>query len=133
MPTRLDKKKYGALLMDTLPRVIDSDEELQRSEGLLDRLLKKVDSLSPEEETLLKLISDLIESYEDRHFPLTEGSPVEVLRFLMEDRQLRQSDLLTVFGSSGIASEVVNGKRAISKSHAKKLAAFFKVPVELFI
>jgi HTH-type transcriptional regulator/antitoxin HigA len=41
--------------------------------------------------------------------------------------------LLDVFGSRGIASEVVNGKRAISKAQAKKLAALFHVPADLFL
>ena len=51
----------------------------------------------------------------------------------MRENDLKQSDLLHVFGSSGIASEVVNGKRSISKAQAKKLAEFFKVSVEMFI
>ena len=57
----------------------------------------------------------------------------EFLKYLMEENGLKQSDLLHIFGSSGIASEVVNGKRAISKTQAKKLAEHFKVSVELFI
>ena len=56
-----------------------------------------------------------------------------MLKFFMEDRGIKQADLLPVFGSSGITSEVVNGKRSISKAQAKKLAEFFKVSVELFI
>ena len=51
----------------------------------------------------------------------------------MEQRDLKQNNLLHIFGSSGITSEVVNGKRSISKAQAKKLAEFFKVSVELFI
>ena len=51
----------------------------------------------------------------------------------MEENGYKQSDLRHVFGSSGIASEVVNGKRSISKAQAKKLAEFFKVSIELFI
>jgi HTH-type transcriptional regulator/antitoxin HigA len=89
--------------------------------------------LSPEEETLLELLSVLIEKYEDEHYPIPDADPVDVLRFFMEDRGVKQADLLLVFGSSGIASEVVNGKRSISKAQAKKLAEFFKVSVELFI
>jgi HTH-type transcriptional regulator/antitoxin HigA len=50
----------------------------------------------------------------------------------MEEHGLRQRDLLDVFGSRGIASEVVSGKRAISKSQAKKLAVLFHVPADLF-
>jgi HTH-type transcriptional regulator/antitoxin HigA len=51
----------------------------------------------------------------------------------MEEHGLRQRHLLDVFGSRGVASEVVNGKRAISKAQAKKLAALFHVPADLFV
>lgn len=49
----------------------------------------------------------------------------------MEEHGLRQRDLLEVFGSRGIASEVVNGKRDISKAQAKRLAGLFRVPAQL--
>ena len=51
----------------------------------------------------------------------------------MEVRLLRQRDLIPVFGASSVVSDVLNGKRSISKAHARKLAEFFKVPVSLFI
>ena len=51
----------------------------------------------------------------------------------MEEHKLRQRDLLSAFGSSGIAPEVVSGKRAISKTQAKKLAALFHVRAALFL
>jgi HTH-type transcriptional regulator/antitoxin HigA len=51
----------------------------------------------------------------------------------MEQNDLRQADLMKIFGSRGRVSEVVNGKRAISKSQAKALGEFFKVSPELFI
>ncbi|MDQ3710885.1 MAG: transcriptional regulator, partial [Acidobacteriota bacterium] len=60
-------------------------------------------------------------------------APNEILKFLMEERELKQTDLLQIFGSSGVTSEVINGKRSISKVQAKKLAKHFKVSVELFI
>ncbi len=82
---------------------------------------------------MLELLSTLIEAYEDEHYPIPEASPADILKFFMEDRGIKQIDLLPVFGSSGITSEVVNGKHSISKAQAKKLAAFFKVSVELFI
>lgn len=136
MTANVDKTKYGILLMETLPSVISSDEELERLTDEVDRLMTKgikEGKLSPEEESLLELLSVLIERYEDEHFPIPEVAPNEVLKFLMEDRELKQKDLLHVFGSTGITSEVVNGKRSISKAHAKKLAEHFKVSVELFI
>ena len=136
MTANVDKTKYGLLLMETLPSVISSEKELERLTEEVDRLMTKgikQGELSPEEERLLELLAVLIETYEDEHYPIPELSPIEVLKFLMEERKLKQSDLFHVFGSSGITSEVVNGKRSISKEQAKKLAKHFKVSVELFI
>ena len=136
MTANVDKTKYGLLLMETLPSVISSEAELERLTEEVDRLMTKgikQGDLSPEEENLLELLAILVESYEDEHYPMPELSPTEFLKCLMEERGVKQSDLRHVFGSSGIASEVVGGKRSISKAQAKKLAEFFKVSVELFI
>lgn len=136
MTANVDKTKYGMLLNKTLPAAISNDEDLELMTEHVDRLMSKgirSGGLSPEEETLLELLSVLIEAYEDEHYPIPDATPTEMLNFFMEDRGLKQSDLLPVFGSSGIASEVVNGKRSISKTQAKKLAEFFNVSVELFI
>ncbi len=89
--------------------------------------------LSPEEEKLFDLLVKLIEDFEDRHYPMGESSPAGMLKFLMEQRGLRQRDIVHLFGSSGVASEVINDKRAISKNQAKSLAEFFHVSPELFI
>lgn len=136
MTANVDKTKYGLLLMETLPSAISNEKELERLTEEVDRLMTRgirQGELSPEEESLLELLSVLIESYEDEHYPFPEVPPNEILKFLMEENDYKQSDLLHIFGSSGIASEVVNGKRSISKAQAKKLAEFFKVSVELFI
>lgn len=128
-----DEKKYGALLMTTLPRVIENEKELEAMEDVISQLLSKGENLSPEEEKLLVLVSNLVEDYEDEIYPMPDVSPNELLKHLMEENDLKQKDLLHIFSSSGIASEVINGKREISKSQAKKLAEYFKVSVELFI
>lgn len=128
-----NSKKYGDLLIETLPQVIETAAELERIELIITKLLNKGEKISPEEDKLLDLLSDLVESYEDEHFILPKAKPNEILKMLMYEHDLKQSDLLDIFGSSGIASEVVNGKRSISKAQAKKLAERFKVSVELFI
>ena len=136
MTANVNEKKYGLLLMEVLPSAISSEKELERMTEQVNRLMTRginQNGLSPEEEKLLELLTVLIENYEDEHFPIPELLPNELLKHLMEENGLKQSDLLHVFGSSGIASEVVNGKRAISKNQAKKLAEHFKVSVELFI
>jgi len=128
-----DEKIYANLLANTLPKVIETEEECLRVEKIVGELLKKGDRLSPEEDKLLDLLSDLIENYEDKVYPIEDAPPNEMLKFLMRENNLKQGDLLHIFGSSGITSEVVNGKRSISKEQAKKLAKHFKVSVELFI
>ncbi|CAN5756858.1 hypothetical protein BH20ACI4_BH20ACI4_23620 [soil metagenome] len=136
MTVNVDEKKYGLLLMEVLPSAISSEDELEKMTEQVNRLMTKgikQDGLSPEEERLLELLAVLIEDYEDEHYPIPDLPPNEFLKYLMEENSLKQSDLLHIFGSSGIASEVVNGKRAISKTQAKKLAEHFKVSAELFI
>jgi HTH-type transcriptional regulator/antitoxin HigA len=75
----------------------------------------------------------LIDEYEERRYPICKASPRQTLQDLMEARKLTQKDLWKVFGSKGITSEVFHGKRAISKTQARKLADFFHVNIELFI
>ena len=75
----------------------------------------------------------LIEAYETENYPMEESAPYEILQHLMEASGTRQADLVGVIGSSGVVSEVVNGKRSISKTQAKALGEYFKVSPGLFI
>jgi HTH-type transcriptional regulator/antitoxin HigA len=56
-----------------------------------------------------------------------------VIRSLIEQRGLRQADLLPIFDSRSVASDVINGKREPSKAHIRKLTEFFRVPADVFI
>ena len=56
-----------------------------------------------------------------------------MLAYLMEQRGLKQADLLPIFKSRGYVSDIIHAKHAISKAHAKQLAEFFKVSANLFI
>lgn len=134
MNATIENKTYADLVVKVLPVAIQSDEEYEIMLANIDELMSKTeDDLSGEEVRLLETLAILVEAYEDEHYPMPEVAPNEVLKFLMEDRELKQKDLLHIFGSTGITSEVVNGKRSISKAQAKKLAEFFRVSVELFI
>jgi HTH-type transcriptional regulator/antitoxin HigA len=89
--------------------------------------------MTPEESRLFKLMVWLIEEFERRTYPVPEVALHQVLRHLMEERDLRQADLLPIFGSRGNISDVVNRKRGISKKQAKSLAEFFHVSPDLFL
>jgi HTH-type transcriptional regulator/antitoxin HigA len=133
-PLRIDARKYGRLLDKAAPAVIETEEEYKRMLARFECLMDKDDaSISPEEGRLLKLLAVLLEEYEDRNISLPRFSPDKMLRHLLAEKGLRPSDLWPVIGSKSRVSEIITGNRSISKSQAKKLAAFFHVPVELFI
>jgi HTH-type transcriptional regulator/antitoxin HigA len=109
------------------------ETECRLVEGEIAKLLRKGDNLTPEEDRLLDLLAALVERYEDETEDFPDSPPHRILRFLMEQNELQQVDLVKIFGSSGCVSEVVSGKRGISKTQAKALGEFFKVSPELFI
>ena len=129
----IDAKRYAGLLAKTLPRVLKNEREHARMLADVDRLMRKGESRAPEEDALLDLMVVLIENFEEKHYPIPQGDPREMLAHLLEERGLRPSDLWPVLGSKSRVSEILSGTRSISKEQAKKLAAFFRVPVDLFI
>jgi HTH-type transcriptional regulator/antitoxin HigA len=90
----------------------------------LDRRAEKGETLSPEENTLLALLERLIQDYDDR-IELPAVPPLQMLLYLMEQRGLRQADLVPIFGSRSVASDVLNGKREFSKAHIPPLKCFY--------
>src|SRR5438128_6895424 len=133
LDTTINKAAYGKLLARALPRVIETKKENERMIAELEKLDRRGRPLTAEEDQLAQLMTVLIKQFEAERYPLGHAKPVEALRILMEDRGLRQRDLIPVFGSSSVVSDVLNEKRSISKAHARKLAEFFHVPVSLFI
>ena len=130
---RIDTTRYKRLLSQTMPVVIETERENERMLAVVEKLMEKGEKLSPEEEKILKLFARLIEDFEERYYKPNEAQPLEVLQHLMEARAVKQTHLWELFGSKGIASEVLNGKRGISKTQARALADYFHVPADLFI
>ena len=128
----LNTKKYARLLSRTLPVPIESEQEHIEAHRLVDSLISKRDC-SPEEVALLRLVGILIQQYETRGRDIPRSRPHDMLQFLMEENGLRQRDLLDIFGTRPIVSEVVHGKRGITKAQALKLAERFRVTPDLFI
>jgi HTH-type transcriptional regulator/antitoxin HigA len=126
--------RYGKLLAKTLPRVIETGQEFDRSVEIMEGLDRKAarGELSPEEETLLALLEKLVQDY-DARIELPEAPSHKMVQFLMERKGLRQTDLVPILGSRAQVSDLLAGRRGISKAQAKKLAAFFGISVALFI
>lgn len=81
---------------------------------------------------LLDIIGTLIENYENETMPEPQGTPIECLRYLMEEHGLKQKDL-TEIGSPGVVSEIFSGKRELNKRHIKALAERFRCSPSVFI
>ena len=128
---KIDEMEYGRLVASVLPRVIHSEKENERYTAILGELLRKR-KRNAEENRLVELLTLLIEDFEERRYSLPAASPLELLRHLMTANGLRQADLLDVFGTASVASEVLSGKRELAKSHIEKLSRRFNVSAGLF-
>ena len=133
-PANIDEAKYGKLLARHRPRAIRTLLGLDRCADLHERLCAKP-TPTAEGEELISLLEQLIGQYER---PLsaeleTRFTPLDALRYIMEQAGLRQADLVPIFGSSGAVSEVLSGKRAISKAQARRMADHFRVDAGLFV
>lgn len=82
---------------------------------------------------LAATLGELIGEYDDAHYPAKNVAPSEMLRFLMDQHGLKQTDLAEELGSQGIVSEVLNGKRELNLRQMRALAARFGVPVSSFV
>jgi len=113
--------------------MIDSERENRRPRSVLEQLLFPERKLSVEEDALAKLLIHLIGVYEDRTVVAPSTTPRQVLQHLMEQRRLKQADLVKLFGTASIVSEVLGGKREINARHARELSKFFGLTADLFI
>ncbi|MEG4111376.1 MULTISPECIES: transcriptional regulator [unclassified Microcoleus] len=127
-----DGATYSKLLAEIAPMAIESEEEYDRLLAVAERLTF-AKNLTPEERALYKLLVTLVEVYERENYPIDKSEPHEILQHIMKSSGTRQADLVGIIGSSGVVSEVVNGKRAISKAQAKALGDYFKISPSLFI
>ncbi len=127
-------QRYAKLLTAALPKPIETEAENERALEIVNRLMSKGEKkLTSGERWLLRILMRLVEDFEEKAYPIGEAPPRAVLKILMEDRGLKQIDLAPLFGGRSRISDVLAGKRQISKAQAKALSAFFRVPADLFI
>ena len=136
MSTGTAQVEYASLLRRTAPAVIHSERENERCISLLEALDRKSDrkseKLTAAERRLAELLTVLIEDFEEKAYALKPARPIEVLRELMQANNLKQKDLLEVFGTPSIVSEVLREKRGLTVEHIRKLSRRFHVSPEVF-
>ncbi len=113
------------------PAPITSERQHQEYLSVLDKLASKENPTS-DEEKYAGVLMTLIEAYEEEHHSIPDAPAVEVLRRLMDANDLRQKDLVPIFGSESIVSEVLHKKRELNKTQIEKLSKRFHVSPAVF-
>ena len=132
MSTLTVSPEYGALLRKVPPKVIRTEKENEAYTEVLYELDQRSKRLTAAEKELAELLTLLIEDFEEKRYRLPRAKPVDVVRFLMGQHDLLQKDLVDVFGTRSIVSEVLSGKRELNKEHIARLSARFHVSPEVF-
>jgi HTH-type transcriptional regulator/antitoxin HigA len=127
-----DIEEYQHLLSMTLPHVIRTEAENERYLRVLE-FLDTQTQLTPAQKSLAELLTLLIEDFEERHYALKPATPIEHLTELMAAHDLKQKDLVGIFGTPSIVSEVLHGKRQLTTEHIRRLSERFRVSPELFL
>jgi HTH-type transcriptional regulator/antitoxin HigA len=110
-----------------------NQKEYNRLVDILDGLIDEVgENESHPLASLMETLGSLIESYETQNIPVIEGSPSDTLKTLMEEHDLKQSDLPEI-GSQGVISEILSGKRQFNVRQIKLLSKRFKVSPAVFM
>ena len=121
--------KYALELASPAP--IKSERQHAEYLEVLEKLASKQDPTA-DEEKYAEVLMTLIEAYEEEHHPIPDASPLDVLRTLMAANDLRQKDLVPIFGSESNVSEVLSRKRELNKAHIAKLSKRFRISPAAF-
>ncbi|MGB3642157.1 MAG: transcriptional regulator [Rivularia sp. (in: cyanobacteria)] len=132
MSLAFDRNTYGKLLAEYQPQVITSEEEYERMLADAERLIG-CKNRCQEETALLQILVRLIEEYENQNYPMGKSSPHIILQHLMETQGIKKSELIEIFGSEEIVSEIIDGKREITETQTEALGKLFNVSPKLFI
>jgi HTH-type transcriptional regulator / antitoxin HigA len=119
------------LLAKVPPKIICTEAE---NEYYIEALywLEQKRSRTREEKDFADLLTLLIEDFEERRYHLPRATPLKALAFLMEQHGLKQKDLTNILGTRSIVSEVMGGKRELTKEQIRRLSQRFHVSPEIF-
>jgi HTH-type transcriptional regulator/antitoxin HigA len=124
--------KYIQLLQKFPPRTITNDQQLEATQEVIDSLLDLAE-LTPEESDYLNVLGTLVFDYEQKNETIADIYGVELLKVLIAERNLRQKDLIPVFKTESIVSDILNGKRQLTVRHIQELAQFFNLSPAVFL
>jgi HTH-type transcriptional regulator/antitoxin HigA len=123
--------KYLELLKQYPPRPIDNEEDLEMMQQVINRLLDKP-QLTVEEREYLNVLGSLIYEYEENQEPIPDIYGLELLKFILEERNLQKQDLLSIFESKSTLDDILDGQQDLTPVYIQKLANFLNISPDLF-
>jgi HTH-type transcriptional regulator/antitoxin HigA len=120
------------MIANGAPRVIHNDAELEEYTDALFQLTA-LEKPSRAEVEAIELLTLLVERYEQEHYPIPAADPASVVRFLIEQQNLTQRDLIPQFGSESAVSMFLAGQRNLTIEQVRKLGIRFNLPADVFI
>lgn len=110
---------------------IHSDKDYQYALSRIEELFDaKAGSKEGDE---LEILGIIIDEYENKQFPIESPTPLEAIKFRMDQLGWNQSDLSKLFGSKSRASEILSGKRSLSLKQMKLVHKKLKIPAEILL
>jgi len=122
---------YIELLTSFPPRPITSEEELVATQKVIDSLIDRHE-LTLDEQDYLNVLGTLVYEYEEKFTPIPDISGVELLNALIAEFSVQQKDLIPIFKTESIVSEVLSGQRSLTVNHIRQLAEFFHISPAAF-
>lgn len=126
---------YDSLLLEYKPRPIRTPREHRRALHQVEQLIRQHGPHPPRAEgELIAVLSTLIESYEVNQFPRRKPSPAETLAHLIDAKQVTKAEVAQATGiPRSTITNVLSGRRQVSKDNISRLARFFCVDPGVFL
>jgi HTH-type transcriptional regulator/antitoxin HigA len=122
---------YDSLLNEHRPSPIHTESEYDRLMALIETYYPRRNE-SEGISRFMELVTLLVHDYEERVHVLPALHPIDLLKVLMAERGLKQKDMLDVFKTKSIVSEVLHGKRDLTREHIERLALKFYISPAAF-
>lgn len=114
-------------------KLIKTSREHETALERLEELMLRNPVPDSEDANELELLALLIKAYEDKNIVIDPPTPLEAIRFRMEQAGLTQKDLVPFIGTKSRVSEVLAGKRPLTLAMARKLHKGLGIPAEILL
>jgi HTH-type transcriptional regulator/antitoxin HigA len=125
--------EYKELIAEVPPKIIHTEKENRYYLGKLEELNARWDELSRPERDLYHTLAVLIEDFESKIYKRSVATPIEAIKELMRANSLKQKDLVGIFETPSVVSEVLNGKRSLTTEHIRRLGKRFNISPAVFL